>query len=74
MADVVKVYDGAIEVETDPEEIALQQVLKASQATFKEEQTARDAAMARALATEEGPPSPMKDAKVVFDGSIEKDL
>ena len=74
MADVKVVYDGGIEVETDPEEIVMQQVLKASQATFKEEQTTRDAAMARALATEEGPMSPTTTPKVVFDGSIEKDL
>ena len=72
-SDCKVIYDGTVETENDPEDIETQKALKASMESFKEEQSDRDAAMARALAAEmSGEDSPGgKKPTVVMDGAIE---
>eukprot|EP00326_Haptolina_ericina_P019391 CAMPEP_0181182212 /NCGR_PEP_ID=MMETSP1096-20121128/7766_1 /TAXON_ID=156174 ORGANISM="Chrysochromulina ericina, Strain CCMP281" /NCGR_SAMPLE_ID=MMETSP1096 /ASSEMBLY_ACC=CAM_ASM_000453 /LENGTH=75 /DNA_ID=CAMNT_0023270799 /DNA_START=68 /DNA_END=295 /DNA_ORIENTATION=+ len=60
-------YDGSISQMIDPENAALERAMKASRTSFTQEQTARDAALARALAMEEGPPIPDQRPEVVGD-------
>lgn len=66
------VYDGSIEREHKPEDITLEQTLKASMETFKEEQCQRDAAMARKIASEYSSQETTHTPYVVEDGSIER--
>ena len=68
------VYDGSIERENDKEENELQQTLKTSMQTFQQEQSDRDAAMARKLAAQEMSEHPIENgARVVMDGAIERE-
>ncbi|KAL1525604.1 hypothetical protein AB1Y20_020458 [Prymnesium parvum] len=70
-------YDGSIEHEHDPEDLAVQHMLRASMETFKQEQTDRDAQIARQLAAQgyaEGAVFERDPPKVVGDGTIERFL
>ncbi|KAL3922294.1 MAG: hypothetical protein SGPRY_004612, partial [Prymnesium sp.] len=69
-------YDGSVEAENEPDEIAVQQIMRASIETFKRDQSDRDAKFARELAAQCGDDiaTPPDKAYIEDCGSIERDL